>query len=140
MDKTIDVMVNGTVVPMTLGQIIGTIDWSFDKTLANGDVVKGITVHFDCKSSSNEEITSWIARNRTIALQVPVNLMTKAEVETNVKGKTFNASSCGQKIKTRAEQIKTVMAATGLNEAAAALIVDNPEAVNEMMTKDKKAE
>jgi len=118
----------------TLGSMVGVVSHSFSVTNTNGDKVS-VQIKIDFTNASDAEIRSWLASDRTIAGQRPWRSLSRGELEA-LNGTTFAASTIGQKVKSRSEQLASLVTtfvnaglsvdkATELANAA----LDNPSAL-----------
>jgi hypothetical protein len=108
-----------------LGKAIGKVSHSFNITNDAGNKVS-LTITVDFSTASDQDIKSWLVSNRVIAGQRPWRALSKAELKA-INGRTFMAQNIGQKVKSREEQIQTLVAA-GLPRKLAEFSVDNPAA------------
>jgi hypothetical protein len=102
-----------------IGQLIGIVKHTFSIKNNAGDEVKGITIKIDFSTVNDTDIQSWLCSNRVIAGQRPWRGLSAEELE-GLNGKTFNANTIGQKVKSREEQlanIKIVLKAAGVKDA-----------------------
>ena len=118
----------------TLGSMVGVVSHSFSITNAAGDKVS-VQIKIDFTNASDADIRGWLASDRTIAGQRPWRSLSRRELEA-LNGTTFAASSIGQKVKSRSEQLASLVTtfvnaglsvdkATELANAA----LDNPSAL-----------
>ena len=99
-----------------LGSLIGKVKHTLSITNDAGDEVKSIIIGIDFTNSTDNEIKNWLCSNRGIAGQRPWRKLSKDELSA-LNGKIFKASSIGQKVKSKDEQltnIKNVLRASGL--------------------------
>lgn len=116
----------------TIGKLVGVIDHAFSITNDAKDKVT-ISVKIDFRGCTDQDIKGWLVSNRIIAGQRPWRSLSKAELM-ELNGNTFNASTIGQKVKSRDEQ-KRELVATFVNagvkpdqaEKLANAALDNPE-------------
>jgi hypothetical protein len=107
---------------MTLGQALGTIWHSFETTNVNGEKVQ-IKIGFDCTSATDDQVRGWVVSNRVIASQRPFRLLSADEIKA-LDGSVIDATSCGQKIRSKHEQFMIglkALRAAGMNDEADAL-------------------
>ena len=109
---------------ITLGQTIGVVKHHLDITLDNGTKT-GASVDVDFSAASDNDIKSWLCSNRGISGQRAWRKMSLQEFLDDVDGNTFQASSIGQKVKTKAEKVN-VYTSMGLPLDLATLAVDEP--------------
>lgn len=113
-----------------LGKMIGKVDQAMKITNSSG-VAVSIRVTFDFTQSSDMDIKSWLAGNRTIAFQRPSRSLSADEIK-GLDGTVIMAHRAGQKVRSRAEQIAELVN-IGIPEQLAAIAVDNPEKFQEIM-------
>jgi len=114
-----------------IGALIGKVKHSFSITNhAKEKVVVSITLDFT--TTSNADIKSWLASDRTIAMQRPMRSLSLDEITSNYNGQTILASDVGKKIKSRAERIAELVN-VGLPNDVAELAIDNPSSFADIM-------
>jgi hypothetical protein len=121
----------------TIGKAIGKVKKTVKVSQYKGGPSTQITVWIDFSHSSDEEIRNWLSSDRAIAGQRPWRTLTIEEID-NLDGKTFNASTIGQKVKSRSEQIAELVNA-GIPEQLAGFALDNPEQFAQIMANATKA-
>ncbi len=116
---------------MTLGQTIGIVEDNFKVTNSRGDEIQ-LRIRFDFSTCSDNDIRSWLAGNRRIAMQRPLRGLTADEIK-QLDGTVIMANECGRKVKSREEQIGAIAAtfmASGMSEeqarTLATVAIDNP--------------
>ena len=107
----------------TLGQMIGIVIDSFSITNNRG-ATTSIRVQWDFTTSTDNEITSWLAGNRRIAFQRPSRALSIDELN-ELDGTTIAASNAGRKTLSRSERIDNLVNA-GIPLKLAEIAVDNP--------------
>lgn len=120
----------------TLGQQLGIINDTFDVTNDFNETVTNISVKYDFRASSDDDIKSWLCGNRRIPLQRVMRKLHKSEL-IELKNMTFLADDVGHKIQSRTEQIdmfyKAFLAANVPDKRAMELAIaaiDNPDALS----------
>ena len=108
----------------TLGKAIGTVKHTFGIKNDSGDKVQ-LTIKVDFSTASDVDVKAWLISNRIIAGQRPLRSLSKEELKT-LDGTTFIAQDIGRKVKSREEQIQTLVSA-GLSEKLAKFKLDSPE-------------
>lgn len=116
----------------TLGQMIGRKVHTFSTTNHAKDKVQ-TKVTFDFSTCSDQDICTWLLKDRTIAMQKPMRNLSKDEMEA-MDGVVVLAQDCGKKVKSRSEKIAELVN-LGIPENVAALAIDNPAAFAEIMEK-----
>lgn len=118
----------------TVGKAIGIVSHSFSIKNDRDEKVT-LNIKVDFRTCSDQDIKGWIASNRIIAGQRPWRSLSLDELK-ELNGKTFNANSIGQKVKSRREQLNDLVttftnAGVGLEKAnqLATAALDNPEAL-----------
>ena len=121
----------------TLGQRIGEVSKACKVTNAKGEAVT-INVNIDFSASTDTDIRSWLASDRIIAGQRPWRALSKSELEA-LDGQTFSANTIGTKVKSREEQIASLIVTftnAGLTHAKALELAEaamnNPESLTVM--------
>jgi hypothetical protein len=110
-----------------LGKIIGKIRHSFNITNHAGEKTS-VSVTFDFTTSSDADIKSWLASDRTIAVQRPARSLSLDEIKTSYDGTTILANECGKKIKSRAERIAELVnlfTSAGVNDETATKMAED---------------
>ena len=109
-----------------LGKAIGIVKTTCKTTVGGkgGEEVRNL-IYIDFSTASDTDIKTWLCSNRVIAGQRPWKAMSEEEL-TELDGTTFIAQSIGTKVKTKAEQIQTLVSA-GLSEKLARFKLDSPE-------------
>ena len=118
---------------MTLGQTIGTIKHTFSNTNDAGEKCQ-LTVGINFAGASDIDIKAWLCSNRVIAFARPLSKLTLDEMS-EMDGKTLDANSIGQKVKSRSEQLQA-LTAIGIPEKLAVVALDDPvkmAKLNEML-------
>lgn len=117
-----------------IGRAIGIVDHSFNIKNDRDEKIT-LSIKVDFRACSDQDIKGWATSNRIIAGQRPWRSLSLDELK-ELNGKTFNASTIGQKVKSRQEQLSdlvTTFTNAGVSQekamqlASAAL--DNPEAL-----------
>ena len=117
-----------------IGKAIGIVSHSFSIKNDRDEKVT-LNIKVDFRTCSDQDIKGWIVSNRIIAGQRPWRSLSLDELN-ELNGKTFNANTIGQKVKSRKEQLSdlvTTFVNAGVEQekafhlATAAL--DNPEAL-----------
>lgn len=121
----------------TIGKAVGKVKKTVKVSQYKGGPSTQITVWIDFSHSSDEEIRNWLASDRAIAGQRPWRSLSIEEIDA-LDGKTFQASSIGQKVKSRSEQIQELINA-GIPEQLAGFALDNPEQFAKIMENATKA-
>lgn len=101
---------------LTLGQTIGKVDDNFSITNDAGDKIQ-LRISFDFSTSSDNDVKSWLAGNRRIALQRPTRTMSAEEIK-GLSGTVIMAIDAGKKVKSLSErkaEAKATMAALKTN-------------------------
>ena len=104
---------------MTIGTLIGKVVHSF-KTTNEHEESATISVTFDFSTCSDTDIKNWLVSNRAIIMQRPLRTLTLAELKA-VNGTTVDASACGKKVKSKADQFKagvSALRACGMDKEA----------------------
>ena len=117
---------------MTIGQTLGIIGHTFSITNDAGDKVQ-LSIKLDCRTATDDDVRGWITSNRIIAGQRPWRSLSKAEL-TELSGTTFVAQNIGKKVKSRAEQVQSMVNA-GFPLKLAEYAVDNPDQFKDVMEK-----
>ena len=120
-----------------IGMLIGKVTHAFNITNHGKEKVQ-VSVTLDFTTSSDADIKSWLASDRTIAMQRPMRSLSSAEIAANYDGQTVLASDVGKKIRSRAERIaewtNIFLAMDGMDDdralEMATLAVDNPSAID----------
>jgi hypothetical protein len=115
-----------------IGTLIGKITHAFNVTPHGTKTKTPLTVTLDFSTASNADIKSWLASDRTIAMQRPMRSLTSDEILANYNGQTMLASDVGQKIRSRAERIAELVN-VGLPNDVAELAIDNPSSFADIM-------
>ena len=87
-----------------IGKLVGVVKHTFSITNDADEKVSSVTINIDFTNVNDTDLKSWLCSNRVIAGQRPWRKLSKAEIE-NMNGRTFNANTIGQKVKTDAEII-----------------------------------
>ena len=117
---------------MTIGQSIGVLSHAFKITNDNEETVQ-LSIKIDFSTASDDDIKSWITSNRVIAGQRPWRSLSKSEL-IGLNEKLFVAQNIGRKVKSRAEQVQSMVNA-GFPNKLAKYAVDHPEEFQEVMNK-----
>ena len=115
-----------------IGQLIGVVDHTFSITNSHDDKVQ-VAVKVDFSTASDADIKTWLTSNRIIAGQRPWRSLSKAEL-LELSGTTFVAQNIGKKVKSRAEQVQSMVNA-GFPLKLAEYAVDNPDQFKDVMEK-----
>lgn len=118
----------------TLGKLIGIIAHSFNITNNAGDKAS-LKVYFDCTTASDDEIRSWIASDRCIALARPSRGLDINTIK-SLDGTTIMATKAGHKPKSPKERIEDLVA-SGMDEQMATIMVNDPVLFDKMMATAK---
>lgn len=118
-------------MPNEIGMLIGKLSHAFNITNHAGDKTS-VSVTLDFSTSSDADIKSWLASDRTIAMQRPMRSLSSAEITSNYNGQTILASDVGKKIKSRTERIAELVN-VGLPNDVAELAIDNPASFADIM-------
>lgn len=121
----------------TIGKLVGKVKKTVKVSQYKGGPSTQITVWIDFSHSSDEEIRNWLASDRAIAGQRPWRTLSIDEIDA-LDGRTFNASTIGQKVKSRAEQIAELVNA-GIPENLAGFALDNPTQFAQIMAQATEA-
>jgi len=122
-----------------LGTMIGIVRHAFSTTNNAGQTAQ-VTMKFDFRSATDEDIKSWLCGNRAIARQRPMKKLSQAEMLA-LDNMTVRAENAGKAIVSRSEQIKTYTSA-GVPEAMAIAIIDGKidddklKAIQDILTTD----
>jgi len=108
----------------TLGKAIGIVKHTFSVKNDAGDKVQ-LNIEVDFTTSTDSDVKAWLVSNRIIAGQRPLRTLSKEELK-NLDYTTFIAQDIGRKVKSREEQIQTLVSA-GLSEKLAKFKLDSPE-------------
>lgn len=108
-----------------IGEMIGKVVHTFSTKNVNGEKCQ-TTLTFDFSTSSDADIKSWLARERTIAFQKPFRMLPLDEMK-NANDTVVLASDAGKRVKSRAERIAELVN-VGLPEEVATMAIDNPSA------------
>ena len=117
---------------MTIGQTIGVVKHAFKITNDNEETVQ-LSIKIDFSTATDNDIKGWITSNRVIAGQRPWRSLSKVEL-TELDDKTFVAQNIGRKVKSRAEQVQSMVNA-GFPNKLAEYAVDHPDEFQEVMNK-----
>lgn len=120
----------------TIGKLVGKVKKTVKVSQYKGGPSTQITVWIDFSNAKDDEIKNWLASDRAIAGQRPWRTLSIEEID-DLDGRTFQASTIGQKVKSRAEQIAELVSA-GIPESLAGFALDNPDKFAEVMTKATK--
>ena len=120
----------------TIGATIGIVKHTFSIKNDAGDKVQ-LTIEVDFNTASDTDIKAWLVSNRVIAGQRPLRTLSKEELE-NLNHTTFIAQDIGRKVKSREEQIQTLVSA-GLSEKLARFKLDSPDKFQAAMNKYEAA-
>ena len=115
-----------------IGALIGKVTHAFNITNHGKEKVQ-VSVTLDFTTSSDADIKSWLASDRTIAMQRPMRSLSSAEITANYDGQTVLASDVGKKIRSRAERIAELVN-VGLPNDVAELAIDNPSSFADIMS------
>lgn len=108
------------------------------KIKASNDEKVTVTFTVDFSNASDEDLMEWALSNRVIAGQRPWRELSPEEIRQSVHNQTFDATTIGQKIRSREDQIKATMnPALGIDREMAEWIVDNPEEYKKMLDEMK---
>jgi hypothetical protein len=102
-----------------LGKAIGIVEHSFSTTIVDGDEVT-IKIGIDYSNASDNDIRGWLTSNRVIALQRPLRPLSASEIKA-LNGTVIDATTCGQKIRSKQETFKLgikALRAAGMNAEA----------------------
>lgn len=91
----------------TLGAIIGVVEHSFSVKNDQDEIVQ-LAVKIDFTTSTDAEIKSWLAGNRTIAFQRPARALTASELR-KLNGSTIMAKTAGAKIQSDVAKIRAAI-------------------------------
>lgn len=115
-----------------LGKMIGIVEHSFKTTNAAGVEIQ-LRCKFDFRTCTDTDIKSWLAGSRAITFQRVIRSLNESEIRA-LDDTTVNAATCGQKIKSREEQVsafETAFLNAGIEPKKARQLagaaVDNPE-------------
>lgn len=87
-----------------IGKLVGVVKHTFSITNDADEKVSSVTINIDFTNVNDTDIKSWLCSNRIIAGQRPWRKLSKAEIE-NMNGRTFDANTIGQKVKSEEEII-----------------------------------
>ena len=93
-----------------IGALIGVVKHSFSCTPTDGSKGHNVQCSYDFTNTTDSEIKTWLAGSRAIAQAKVVNRLTVDEIDKQVNGVTFAASSVGNKIKSLEEQKRDAIA------------------------------
>ena len=114
-----------------IGALIGIVKHSFTCTPSDGTKGYRVDVSYDFSHTSDTDIRTWLCGSRAIAQAKVVNALSMDEIDTLVSGKTFPASSVGNKIVSLEEQKRNAIA------TLEALKASNPEMFNDLIDQIK---
>ena len=114
-----------------IGALIGIVKHSFTCTPSDGTKGYRVDVSYDFRQTSDTDIKTWLCGSRAIAQAKVVNALSMDEIDTLVSGKTFPASSVGNKIVSLEEQKRNAIA------TLEALKASNPEMFNDLIEQIK---
>ena len=116
-----------------LGEMIGKVRHSFKITNHQKESVT-VGVTFDFTTVSDADIRSWLASDRTIALQRPARSLSASEISETYDGQTILANEVGKKMKSRQERIAELVN-VGIPENLAEVAIDDPAKFETIMAK-----
>ena len=119
-----------------IGMLIGKITHAFNVTPHGSKTKTPLSVTLDFTTASDADIKSWLASDRTIAMQRPMRSLTSDEILANYDKQTILASDVGKSIKSRTERIAELVN-VGLPNDVAELAIDNPASFAEIMASVK---
>ena len=103
----------------TLGSLIGKVRHTF--SITNDDKEKAqVTVIIDFTNSSDADIKSWLAGNRSIVIQRPWRALSAKEIK-GLDGSVIAAEHAGRKVQSATEKVVTAiraLRAIGQDDAA----------------------
>ncbi len=115
-----------------IGMLIGKISHAFNVTPHGSKTKTSLSVTIDFTTTSDADIKSWLASDRTIAMQRPMRSLSNDEILANYNGQIILASDVGKSIKSRSERIAELVN-VGLPEDVAKLALDNPSSFADIM-------
>ena len=115
-----------------IGMLIGKVSHAFNITPHGTKEKTSLSVTIDFTTASDTDIKSWLASDRTIAMQRPMRSLSSDEILVNYDGQTILATDVGKSIKSRAERIAELVN-VGLPEDVAELAIDNPSSFADIM-------
>ncbi len=107
-----------------LGQMLGVVSDNFSVKNKQDQTVS-LNVKYDFTDASDQDIKSWVCGNRRIAFQRSLRVLSDKEIS-ELSGKTFNASTLGQKIENEDTKINRLVL-NGLPVELATIAVRDPE-------------
>lgn len=127
-----------------IGMLIGKISHAFNVTPHGSKTKTSLSVTLDFTTTSDADIKSWLASDRTIAMQRPMRSLSSDEILANYNGQTILASDVGKSIKSRTDRIaewtNIFLAMEDMDDERAlemaTLAVDNPSAID-VVRRDK---